>query len=228
MKNLAIIPARSGSKGLNDKNIKLLNGKPLIWYSIRAALESHCFDEIMVSTDSERYAEIAKECGASVPFLRNPENATDTASSWDTVKEVLNEYDKKGRRFDNVMLLQPTSPLRKSEDIKNAFEIFSKKNAKGIVSVCEMDHSPLWSNTLPQDGSLEGFIKPEVKSERRRQDIPIYYRINGALYLSKIDYEDINFNLYTKNCFAYKMPKERSIDIDTEFDFKIAELFINE
>lgn len=228
MKNLAIIPARSGSKGLKDKNIKLLNDKPLIWYSIQAALESHYFDEIMVSTDSERYAEIAKECGASVPFLRNPENATDKAGSWDTVKEVINEYDKKGIRFDNVMLLQPTSPLRKSEDIKNTFEIFSKKNAKGIVSVCEMDHSPLWSNTLPQDGSLEGFIRPDVKNESRRQDVPIYYRINGALYLSAIDYDNMDFDLYSKNCFAYIMPKDRSIDIDTEFDFRIAELFMSE
>ena len=108
MKNIAIIPARSGSKGLIDKNIRLMNGKPLIWYSINVAIESNCFDEVMVSTDSDRYAEIAKECGASVPFLRSTYNSSDKADFWDIVKEVLSNYKKLGKEFDIVMLLQPT------------------------------------------------------------------------------------------------------------------------
>lgn len=225
MGNIAIIPARSGSKGLPDKNIKLLNGKPLIWYSIQAALKSKCFDEVMVSTDSERYAEIAKECGASVPFLRSEENSRDKASSWDSVREVLNNYKKMGKVFDNVMLLQPTSPLRTFEDIVEAFIVLSKNNAQSVVSVCEVDHSPLWSNVLPENNCLEGFISPEVESVSGRQGLPTYYRINGAIYLTRVN-DSIGEDLYNASGFAYVMPRDKSIDIDTELDFRMAEFLI--
>ena len=154
MRNIAIIPARSGSKGLKDKNIKMLDGKPLISYSIQAALQSGCFEEVMVSTDSEHYAEIAQIHGASVPFLRSAEMSSDSASSWDSVREVLKNYLQLGQSFDNVMLLQPTSPLRTSDDIINAFDLFFNKKAESVVGVCEMEHSPLWSNVLPEDGNL--------------------------------------------------------------------------
>ena len=108
MRNLAIIPARSGSKGLPDKNIKELNGKPLMAYSIEAANESGCFTEVMVSTDSEKYAQIAREYGAHVPFLRSAATSSDQANSWDMVEEVLAEYAKRGEYFDSFCLLQPT------------------------------------------------------------------------------------------------------------------------
>ena len=129
MNNLAIIPARSGSKGLKDKNIKLLNGKPLIAYSIEAAKKSEIYSHILVSTDSERYGEIAIQYGAEVPFYRSEENASDVASSWDVVKEVLKKYQEMGIVFDTFTLLQPTSPLRKYEDIKKAYELFKEKDA---------------------------------------------------------------------------------------------------
>lgn len=225
MKNIAIIPARSGSKGLKDKNIKLLNGKPLIWYSIQVALESKCFDEVMVSTDSEKYAEIARECGASVPFLRSAEMSTDKASSWDSVREVLINYRNNGQMFDNVMLLQPTSPLRRVEDIINAFNLMKDKKAESIVGVCETDHSPLWSNTLPEDGCLKGFVRSEVKN-KGRQELPTYYRINGAIYLTKIDYSFLEFDLCKEGSYAYVMPSEHSIDIDSELDFLITEFLL--
>lgn len=225
MKSIAVIPARSGSKGLKDKNIKLLNGKPLIWYSIQAAISSGCFDEVMVSTDSEKYAKIARECGASVPFLRSDEMSTDKASSWGTVQEVLDNYKDLGKEFDTVMLLQPTSPLRTSEDIKNAFAILEEKNADSVVGVCEMDHSPLWSNVLPENRCLDGFIRPEVKESSGRQSLPIYYRINGAIYLTKVT-EALGTNLYSDSGYAYIMEQAKSIDIDTELDFKMAEFLI--
>lgn len=224
MKSIAVIPARSGSKGLKDKNIKLLNGKPLIWYSIQAAITSECFDEVMVSTDSKKYAEIARECGASVPFLRSVEMSTDKASSWDTVREVLDNYKDLGKEFDTVMLLQPTSPLRTADDIKNAFSILEEKNADSVVGVCEMDHSPLWSNVLPENKCLNGFIRPEVKNAGR-QGLPTYYRINGAIYLTKIT-EKLGVNLYSNTGYAYVMPREKSIDIDTELDFRMAEFLL--
>lgn len=225
MSSIAVIPARSGSKGLKNKNIKLLNGKPLIWYSIQAAIKANCFDEVMVSTDSEEYAKIARECGAAVPFLRSEAMSTDNASSWDTVQEVLDNYKRMGREFDTVMLLQPTSPLRSEEDIRSAFAIFDEKNADSVVGVCEMEHSPLWSNILPDNLCLDGFIRPEVKKATGRQSLPTYYRINGAIYLTRVT-EHLETNLYSKRGFAYIMSRDKSIDIDTELDFKIAEFFL--
>ena len=149
MKNIAIIPARSGSKGLKDKNIKPLLDIPLLAYSIRAAKDSALFDEIMVSTDSDDYAQIAKDYGASVPFLRSAKTSSDTAGSWDVVTEVLSQYQTSGRYFDTICLLQPTSPLRIASDIIGGYQLFDQKNADAITAVCEMDHSPLWSMTLP-------------------------------------------------------------------------------
>lgn len=226
MKSIAIIPARSGSKGLKDKNIRLLNGMPLIWYSIQAAITSKCFDEVMVSTDSEKYAEIARECGAVVPFLRSERMSMDATSSWDAVQEVLDNYRNMGKEFDTVMLLQPTSPLRSADDIKKAFSIYQENGADSVVSVCEVDHSPLWCNVLPENRCLDGFIKSEVKESSGRQSLPIYYRINGAIYLTKIT-DELGANLYSKSGYAYIMPQDKSVDIDTELDFRMAEFLLN-
>ncbi len=220
MKNLAIIPARSGSKGLRDKNIKLLLGKPLIVYSIEAALKSGLFAEVMVSTDSEEYARISRKWGAEVPFLRSAETSSDTASSWDTVREVLSEYKKIGKEFETVCLLQPTSPLRTHEDIENAYRIYHKKNANTVIGVCEVDHSPLWENTLPEDEAMDNFISKQ--NNLRRQELPVYYRINGAMYIVDAQKIMIKNDIY-ENSYAYKMLKEKSIDIDTELDFIVAE-----
>lgn len=162
MKRLAIIPARSGSKGLPDKNIRLLAGKPLMAYSIEAAGDSGLFDQIYVSTDSEEYKKIGEDYGASVPFLRPESLATDTASSWDMVKQALSVFDEMGETYDEIALLQPTSPLRSPEDIRAAHALMEEKAAKAVIGVCPMEHSPLWSNTLPQDGSMAGFIRPET------------------------------------------------------------------
>ena len=220
MRNLAIIPARSGSKGLKDKNIKELLGKPMIGYSIEAALNSGVFDEVMVSTDSEVYAAIAKECGASVPFLRSECNASDGATSWDTVREVLNGYKEIGREFDTVCLLQPTSPLRVAQDIVESYKIYEEKDANTVIGVCETEHSPLWENTLPEDGAMDEFIS--IDDSQRRQLLPTYYRINGAMYIVNVEKILVGNDIYEKS-YAYVMPTNRSIDIDTELDFIIAE-----
>ena len=220
MNTIAIIPARSGSKGLKDKNIKPLNGKPLLAYTIQAALDSGIFDEVMVSTDSEKYAAIAKEYGANVPFLRSVNMAGDTASSWDTVKEVLYNYLEVGAQFDSICLLQPTSPLRTSKDIKDAYQLFEKAKT-AVISVCEVEHSPLWCNVLPKDASLKGFI--ERRNNMRRQSTKKYYRINGAIYFVRTAELYKDSFLFREGSFAYIMPQCRSVDIDTEYDFEIAE-----
>lgn len=225
MTSIAIIPARSGSKGLPDKNIKLLHDKPLLAYSIEAAEKSGLFDCIHVSTDSERYEQIAREYGADVPFLRNEELSGDTAGSWDVVRWVLRQYAARGQRFDMVTLLQPTSPLREAEDIKQAYHLFEEKAADAVVSVCEMDHSPLWSNTLPEDGSMDGFL--DQVADAGRQQLPTYYRINGAIYMLRTALlAEGAPGLYREGTYAYVMPKECSVDIDDALDFAIAETIL--
>lgn len=222
MGNIAIITARSGSKGLPDKNIKLLMGKPLIAYSIEAAKKSGCFDTIMVSTDSEKYAKIARKYGAEVPFLRSDETSSDTAGSWDVVREVLVEYKKLDQVFDSICLLQPTSPLRISEDILKGYELYSEKNADAITSVTEVEHSPLWTMRLSDDLSLREFRKKAVDAPR--QMLQQYYRINGALYIRKI--EDDGISIKGEEEYAYIMPQNRSVDIDSELDFKFVEFLL--
>jgi len=222
MNNIAIITARSGSKGLKDKNIRLLHNKPLIYYSINAAIESKMFSHVMVSTDSERYAEIARECGAEVPFLRSSQMSGDTAGSWDVVKEVLGGYVE---RFDTVCLLQPTSPLRTAEDIINGYREFTEKHADAVTGVCEMDHSPLWSMTLDDTLSLTEFRRG--LTDAPRQKLPTYYRINGALYIRKINYNG-GINILDTNEYAFIMDRGRSVDIDNIDDFKYAEFLMGE
>ena len=224
MKNLAIIPARSGSKGVKDKNIRLLGDKPLMAWSIEAALQSEQFDEVMVSTDSERYAEIARRHGASVPFLRSVLTASDTASSGDMISEVLREYQKRDRKFDTYCLLQPTSPLRTAEDIRRAYDLYKQKEAFAIVSVCETEHSPLWCGKLPPTLALDGFISREAI--QRRQAMGKFYRLNGAIYIVNIEESKNDSFLYRKGSYAYIMEQERSVDIDTELDFQFAEFLI--
>ena len=224
MKNIAIIPARSGSKGLKDKNIKLMNGKPLLAYSIEAAKESGMFDEIMVSTDSQKYADIARQNGAKVPFLRSADNSSDNAGSWEAVLEVLHNYKDMGRNFDTVCLLQPTSPLRISSDIVEAYRTFQENDVNALTSVCEVDHSPLWTMTLGEDRMLTEFKKRS--SDAPRQALDTYYRLNGAIYIRQIEYGADGIILKDDQEIAFIMDKRRSVDIDTAFDFDIGEFIL--
>lgn len=224
--NIAIITARSGSKGLADKNIKELCGKPLLAYSVECALQSGQFEKVFVSTDSPQYAEIAEKFGADASFLRSRENSGDTAGSWDVVREVIHRFEEKGDFFERIMLLQPTSPLRNASDIRNSFSLMQEKSANAVVSVCEMEHSPLWSNTIGDDLCMDNFRR-ENYCDLRRQDLPVYYRLNGALYL--VTREELERPVMLRDkCYAYIMPAERSIDIDTAFDFRIAECYMQE
>jgi len=218
---LAIVPARGGSKRLPRKNILDLNGKPLIAYSIEAGLQSKYIDKVIVTSDDEEILNISKEFGADI-IKRPDELASDIATSFDVIKHTIENVDK----YDYIILLQPTSPLRSAVQIDEAIELFKTKEANAVVSVCEMDHSPLWSNTLPQDGSMQGFLRDEVLS-KRSQDLEKYYRLNGAIYICKTDklLEEKSFFL-KENIFAYVMDRESSIDIDEEIDFKIAEALI--
>jgi CMP-N-acetylneuraminic acid synthetase len=215
---LAVITARSGSKRLANKNILNLAGKPLIAWTIDEAKNSKYIDKLIVSTNSDEIATISKKCGAEVPFIRPDNLSNDNADSVSVLKHAIEYYKDE---FDYIMLLQPTSPLRIVEDIDSAIELLND-NTKAVVSVCETNHSPLWSNTLPKDLSMKSFIRDEVKN-KRSQDLPIYYRLNGAVYISDILY------FYKMNGFlgvhtkAFVMSKERSVDIDEKSDFLFTE-----
>lgn len=223
MTNIAVIPARSGSKGLPDKNIRTFLGKPLIAYTIKAALDSGLFDQVIVSTDSKEYAHISEEFGALVPKLRSPELSGDEVGSWDVVREVVSWVDESEYRgtIDTVCLLQPTSPARTAQDIIDAYALYADKAAKCVVSVCEEDHPVEWSRRLGADGEMAAFANPE--SVMRRQDLQPSYRVNGAIYILSKNRLDDTENLYASDCYGYKMPRERSIDIDDIYDFVAAE-----
>jgi len=220
-KFLAIIPARGGSKRLPNKNILDLNGEPLIGWSIKAGKNSKYIDKVVVSSDSDKILDIAKRY--KVDTLKRPDNlATDTATTIDVLKHVLDNY----KEYDYLILLQPTSPLRNEKHIDEAIELLEQKNANAVVSVCEMEHSPLWSNTLDSSLSMGDFLKEEVLN-KRSQDLDKFYRLNGAIYICKTDklLEEESFFL-KENIFAYIMDRKHSIDIDEEIDFKLAEVLI--
>ena len=222
---LALIPARAGSKRLPGKNIKELCGKPLIAWTIEAALKSKYLDQVIVSTDSNEIAKISKQYGATIPFIR-PENiAQDTSSTTEVINHCLDFL--KEERFTHVLLLQATSPLRVSNDIDLAVDTLLEKKANAIYSVCEVDHSPLWMNTLPDDLSFDNFLKPE-SSGVRSQDLPTHYRLNGALYLVSLEQYLQKGSLFGhRSTYAHIMDKNHSIDIDDELDFIVAEAICN-
>lgn len=212
-KILAIIPARAGSKRLPRKNIINFCGKPLIAWTIEAALKSHNVSRVIVSTDSLEIAEIAKKYGAEVPFLRAKELSQDESSSISVVLNVLEEIKE---HYTHVALLQPTSPLRTEKHIDESIELLGDKS--GVISVSPLEHPIEWTNTLQESMHMDGFIKPEYKN-KRSQDFPKRYRINGAIYVIKTEIlkNEKNF-IPEKNAVAYVMDPEQSVDIDTKND----------
>lgn len=223
---LAIIPARSGSKRLPNKNIKDLCGKPLIAWSIESAKRSKWIDEIVINTDSQEYAEIAKQYGINVPFLRPKEISQDENTTFEYIKYTIDFYKNNfGKEYDYVVLLQPTSPLRQTYHIDEAIELCLHKNASSIIGVSKCEHTPLWTNILPQDQSMENFISKEVLG-KRSQDLPQYYRINGCVFVGKIREYLQKQDFTMPNSYAYVMEKYFSIDIDTQDDFELAEFFL--
>jgi CMP-N,N'-diacetyllegionaminic acid synthase len=226
---IAIIPARGGSKRLPCKNILNLDGKPLIAWTIEAALGCSFIDEVVVTTDDYEIAHISKKCGADVPFFRPADLANDTASTFDVIKHTIDFYHfELGKDFDFVILLQPTSPLRTKKNISEAINLCIQKRASAIISVCEVDHSPLWMNVLPSDHSMENFIREDVKN-KRSQEFPQNYRLNGAIYICKVTNLLEEKSLFiSKNIFAYIMDKESSVDIDDVFDFKLAQFLVDQ
>jgi N-acylneuraminate cytidylyltransferase/CMP-N,N'-diacetyllegionaminic acid synthase len=225
-KILALIPARGGSKGLPGKNIKMLSGKPLIAWSIEQALASRYIDKVVVSTESEKIASVARRYGAEVPFMRPKSLAVSSAIIVDVLIHALNSLEKKGCRFDFIMLLQPTSPLRNSEDIDAVIRLLFRKNAQSVVSICPTEYHPYWIKQLSKGGLMNNFIAKKVRN-KNRQDLPLFYRLNGAIYLVSVKFLRKTMDIYGKATYPHIMPLERSVDIDTYIDFELAELLMS-
>ena len=218
MKNvLAVIPARGGSKGLKNKNIKIIACKPLISWTIDAALKSKYIDKVIVSTDSKEIEKISKEYGASVPFLRPKELAKDDTSSIDVMLHAIEHFPE----YKIVIMLQPTSPLRDCSHIDQAFDFFFKSNMDSCVSVTKDKKTPFWSFSMVNENNLVSLF-PDKEMPSRRQEIISTYHLNGAIYISSILNLKEKKSFITKKTFGYEMSEEVSIDIDDINEFNVA------
>ncbi|MDR2195943.1 MAG: acylneuraminate cytidylyltransferase family protein [Gallionellaceae bacterium] len=212
---LALITARGGSKGLPRKNLLPAAGRPLIAWTIAAAQESAVVDRVILSSDNDEIMDAARTWGCDVPFRRPPELATDQASSMDVVAHAIEAIPG----YEYLILLQPTSPLRTGADIDAAFRLMRECRADSCVSVCEAEQSPYWMYALDEKHHLTGLLPPPNDTSRR-QDLPPAYVLNGAIYIAKTEQLAATRSFLTPETVAYKMPKEKSIDIDSAEDFE--------
>lgn len=225
---IAIIPARGGSKGLPGKNIKNLNGKPLIAYTIEAAINSEYISDVIVTTDDIKIAEIAKKYGAKVPFIRPDNLAEDNSSAIDVyihaIEFLMNE-NKCG--IDNFIVLLPTAPLRNENHINEAVEMFYSENAFSLISVYEAEIPPSWYYKLDDNNRLNNAEFDKLNALSNRQENCKYYIPNGAIYI--LNYKGLKDNrtYYSVNTIPYIMGRENSVDIDTPIDFEFAEFLLN-
>ena len=225
---IAIIPARGGSKGLPGKNIKQLNGVPLICYSIKTALNAKSISKVIVSTDDMTIAEIAKECGAEIPFMRPKALALDQSLSIDgyiyTMDRLISEY---GYYKDEFMVLLPTTPFRNYNDVDNSSDVFYSKQADSVVSCVEVDHPIDWAFKINRNKKVESGSDTCLKMNNRQAYRKLYVP-NGGVYILRNSLLKEHRTFYYDNTYCHIMPAERSIDIDTELDFKFAEFLIKE
>ncbi len=220
---LGVIPARGGSKGIKNKNIKHLNGKPLINYSIDAAKNADSLDDFIVSTDSDEIAAISKIAGASVPFKRPSELATDTALAMDTIKHAVLKYEEiTNINVDIVVMLQPTSPLRTPEHINQAISNFKRSDCDSCMSVVNTETSHPLKMKRIVGNELVDFIETGLENPPR-QSLPNIHIVNGALYIVKKDILIKNRSFKGQKCLPFEMRKLDSVNIDDELDFLLAE-----
>lgn len=221
MSLIGIIPARGGSKGIPRKNLKSFYGKPLIAWTIEVAKTVSHIDSLVVSTDDKDIAAVAQDYGAEIPFIRPQEISQDKTPGIIPVLDVL----KRVPGYDEVLILQPTSPLRTANDINNIIEIGKSKKASAVVSVTEAEKHPYWSFRLDESSNLIPWVEGNLNLQR--QDLPGAYCLNGALYWGKTDWVIQNETFVTEETLSYIMPKNRSIDLDTIYDWEIGEFLMS-
>lgn len=221
-KILAVIPARGGSKGIPRKNIRDLAGKPLIAWTIEAAEKSKYIDKLVVSSEDDEIISVAKSFGCDDPFIRPKDLAQDDTPGIEPILHAV----QKIRGYDYVVLLQPTSPLRNVDDIDGCIHKCISQKANACVSVSEAEKSPYWMFRINENDQLSKVLNIE-NIPNRRQDLDRIYSLNGAIYVAKIDWLNSRKSFLTEETIGFLMPKERSIDIDTELDFQISEYILN-
>ena len=218
---IAIIPARGGSKGLPGKNIKLLNGKPLIAYTIEAAKQSENVSRVIVNTDDAEISKVALDYGAEVPFVRPSELASDAAKSIDVLLHTLAWLKKnEDLQIDEIIVLQPTSPLRTTQHIDEAIKMYLEKKADSVISYCQEEHSVFWHKFITDEGKFEDIFNGDYL--KNRQEIRPTFYPNGAIYIIKTKLL-LEKKYYSENAYAFLMDKKSSVDIDTMEDFEFAE-----
>lgn len=222
---LVVIPARGGSKRLPRKNVLPLAGKPLICWTIEAALEAKLNARIMVTSDDEETLTIARqyESQGAITYKRPYELATDTATTADVLIDAIKAEQAAGHDPKKIVLLQPTSPLRNAEDIRGALDFYRESGCDDtVVTVCEVDHPTAWVGTIGEGSRLEGLDL----SRKRSQDYKKEYRLNGAIYITPVEYLLSSRSIFSENLLAYVMPRERSPDIDNEITYNICGQFL--
>lgn len=220
---IGLITARGGSRGIPGKNIKPLAGKPLIAWTVEAALASGVLDRVIVSTDDRTIADTAAAYGAEVPFMRPAALAGDHSSHIDVVRHALDWLAEAGTPCDYVLTLQPTSPFRSPDDIRQAVALVHKQQPPAVIGVRPAEDHPYMVQRLNEAGTLAAFVSTDL-DYLRRQDFPPAYTINGAIYLTAVDVIREQGTLMPTGTLPYIMPPERSLDIDTPFDWHIADL----
>lgn len=221
---LVIISARGGSKGVPGKNIKELNGKPLIQYTIEAARKLVPDSQIIVSTDSLEVKKVVENLGLKVPFLRPKELATDTAGSYEVLLHALDFYENQGNLPDKIILLQPTSPFRTADQVKEAMALFHS-DLEMIVSVKETKANPYY--ILREEDENGYLVKCKESSATRRQDVPKVWELNGAIYIINVQALKVKSLTQFTNVKKYVMDEVTSHDIDTQLDWLLAEVIIS-
>lgn len=222
MKILGLIPARGGSKGIPRKNIRPIAGRPLIAWTIEAARMSERLDRLVVSTDDEEIAAVAREHGAETPFLRPAELARDDTPGVDPVLHALQALPG----YDGVLLLQPTSPLRSATDIADCLDLAARLEAACVVSVCAPEKHPHWMYRLDDRQRLRPLL--DGPAITRRQDLPPVFAANGALYFARTGWLQQHRTFITPDTAAFVMPPERSVDLDNPLDWKFADMLLKE
>jgi CMP-N-acetylneuraminic acid synthetase len=224
---LGIIPARGGSKGIPDKNIHPLKGKPLISYSIEQGLNSQLLTDLIISTDSIKIKEVSEKYGAKVPFLRPSELSSDSALAIPTIKHAVEAYEKiVGYKYDYIVMLQPTAPLRLAIDIDNSLKMLINTDADGVISVVDVDNYHPAKMKIIEGNYLYDYVKTNQENPPR-QKLPKVYIVNGAIYATKRDIFINNNTFKGEECLHYEMPDERSVNIDKKTDFIVAEYLLN-
>jgi len=224
MKTLGLIPAKGGSKRLRRKNILNLGDKPLLGWAIQSALNSGVIDKLVVSTEDDEIANVAIKYGADIPFKRPKELSVDPAGVVDVALHAINQLDSKLKEFDKIVILLPTCPFRTAEDIKNAFDLFTKMKGQFLMSISEYSHTPFSAMGISSNNYLTPYFNQYIG--KKSQELPIAYRANGAIHILDIKSFVKYQSYYQQPLIGFTMPRIRSVDIDTKEDLLFAKFIL--